>query len=68
MPSHPNGHEITGFNQACVVKATWIENVPQSEVFDRPLKRAPATIFKQVINWLKDKERDRKASLHEPLA
>jgi PemK-like, MazF-like toxin of type II toxin-antitoxin system len=63
MPSKPGGHEITGLDQACVVKGTWIQIVPQKDVI-RLFKRCPAQIFKQLNNWLRDKERE--ASRREP--
>ncbi|HET6878673.1 MAG TPA: type II toxin-antitoxin system PemK/MazF family toxin [Pirellulales bacterium] len=59
LPASPGGHKQTGLDQACVVKATWIERVPQAEVL-RVFGRAPARIFKQILNWLEDKDRDEK--------
>jgi hypothetical protein len=55
-PGAPGGHEVTGFTEATVVKATWIQQVPQSRdiLTDR---RSPRQQFNQVNNWLADKQR-----------
>jgi len=55
MPSRPGpgGHPATGLDEACVVKATWIDNVPQSAArMKRPTDRCPAAIFRQINDWL----------------
>jgi hypothetical protein len=56
MLTDPAGHPTTGLKEACVVKATWIDTVPQSAVI-RTVGRSPASIYKQIQNWLADKER-----------
>lgn len=53
IPSQPGGHPLTGLHEACVVKATWLQTIPQSGVI-RISGRAPRRVFKQVLNWLKD--------------
>lgn len=58
VPTKPGGHEMTGLDQACVVKATWHNIVPQADVI-RISGRAPSQLFKQLQNWLADKERER---------
>ena len=40
MPTQPGGHPITGLDEACVVKATWTQIVPQGNVI-RHYKRCP---------------------------
>ena len=59
MPSTPGARSDLGLTKPTVVKATWIQLIPQSGVIE-VYKRAPARIFKQIINWLEDKERDAK--------
>lgn len=56
MPSKPGGDKTTGLTEACVVKATWIEVVPQSSVL-RVKGRAPMAIVRQIQAWLRDKQR-----------
>jgi mRNA-degrading endonuclease toxin of MazEF toxin-antitoxin module len=56
MPSRPDGHEMTGLTEACVVKATWIDAVPQSRVL-KVKGRAPMAIVRQIQAWLRDKQR-----------
>jgi len=56
VPTKPGGHEATGLDQACVVKATWHNSIPQSQVL-RISGRAPSSLFKQIRNWLADKAR-----------
>jgi hypothetical protein len=56
MPTAPDGHPITGLREACVVKATWIDRVPQSAVM-RVVGRSTTSIYKQVLNWLAERER-----------
>lgn len=58
VPTKPGGHETTGLDQACVVKATWHNIIPQSKVL-RISGRAPTRLFRQLQNWLADKERER---------
>jgi hypothetical protein len=53
MPTMPGGHPTTGLYEACVVKATWLQRVPQSKVI-KLYKRAPISVVRQVLNWLKD--------------
>lgn len=57
VPAKPGGHEMTGLDQACVVKATWHNIIPQNQVI-RIMGRAPSSLFKQVRNWLADKARN----------
>jgi mRNA-degrading endonuclease toxin of MazEF toxin-antitoxin module len=57
VPTKPGGHETTGLDQACVVKATWHNVIPQSQVI-KIVGRAPASLFKQIRNWLADKARN----------
>jgi hypothetical protein len=45
------------------VKATWIEVVPQANV-KRVAGRAPARVFKQVLNWLEAKRREARRGDH----
>lgn len=55
MPATPViGHPITGLTQACVVKATWIDIVPQAVVI-KVYGRSTRQVFKQVVNWIADK-------------
>ena len=56
MPSKPSGHETTGLTEACVVKATWIEVVPQPQVL-KVVGRTPMSIVRQIQAWLRDKQR-----------
>lgn len=58
IPTKPRGHAITGMSEACVVKATWLQVVPQADVI-KIKGRAPASILRQILNWLADKERTR---------
>jgi PemK-like, MazF-like toxin of type II toxin-antitoxin system len=53
MPTQPGGHPATGLTEACVVKATWLQTVPQAKVI-RLYKRAPVRIVKQVLDWLQN--------------
>lgn len=55
MPSQPGGHPVTGLKEAGVVKATWLDDVPQSSV-RKVTGRAPSEVFKQVRNWLRCKK------------
>jgi hypothetical protein len=48
---------MTGLDQACVAKATWTDIVPQSKII-RHGKRAKASLVRQILQWLRDKERD----------
>lgn len=57
MPSTPGSRSKLGLREATVVKATWIQSIPQSEVI-RVYQRAPVRILKQIINWITNKERD----------
>lgn len=59
MPTRPGGHEITGLTDACVVKATWLAVVPQSNVL-KVKGRAPMSIVRQIQAWLRDKQRQLK--------
>jgi hypothetical protein len=59
MPTRPGGHTTTGLTDACVVKATWLDIVPQSSVI-KVVDRATATVYKQVKNWVAEKERQAK--------
>lgn len=52
MPTHPEGHAITGLTEACVVKATWTAEIPQANVL-KLYKRCPIKIVKMVIAWLR---------------
>ena len=56
IPTRPGGHDTTGLTEACVVKATWIAVVPQSNVL-RVKGRAPMAIVRQIQAWLRDKQR-----------
>lgn len=49
MPARPGGHEITGLEEACVVKATWPQRMPQSAVRKCSPYPGPARIYKQVL-------------------
>lgn len=53
LPGSPSGHEIGGLNEACVVKGTWLQFIPQHRV-RRVGSRAPMTTVKQLLNWLRD--------------
>lgn len=55
MPSQPGGHPVTGLTEACVVKATWLQSVPQSAVL-KVHGRAPIAIVKQIVAWLRDQK------------
>jgi hypothetical protein len=58
MPSKPGpgGHEITGLEQACVVKASLIQPIPYSSI-RRIGKRALMSTVRQLQQWLRDKQR-----------
>ena len=58
MPTlpQPGGHPQTGLTDACVVKATWLDIVPQQAV-RKSTHRCPVTIFRQIMNWLADQKR-----------
>jgi mRNA-degrading endonuclease toxin of MazEF toxin-antitoxin module len=61
MPSRPgpSGDPMTGLMEACAVKGTWIETVPQQSVRMRhPTNRCPARIFRQLQAWLAEKHRE----------
>jgi hypothetical protein len=53
MPSQPGGHSATGLSEACVVKATWPQSVPQAKVL-KVYGRSPISIVKRVLAWLRD--------------
>jgi hypothetical protein len=53
MPTQPGGHPATGLSEACVVKATWLQKVPQTRVI-KLYKRAPVRIVRQVLEWLRN--------------
>ena len=57
LPSKPGpgGDPVTGLAEACIVKATWLCTVPQGAV-RRVSGRAPAAVFKKLLNWIKDKK------------
>ena len=59
LPSKPGpgGDPVTGLEEACIVKATWLCVVPRAAV-RKVSKRAPARIVKQLLNWITDKERE----------
>jgi len=65
IPTKPGGHAITGLGEACVVKATWLQVVPQANVI-KVRGRAPAAIVRQIRNWLADKERAVKGDKNKP--
>jgi hypothetical protein len=54
MPTQPGGHPRTGLAEACVVKATWPAIIPQSAVRKVSPERIPTTLFRQILNWLRD--------------
>ena len=64
LPTKPQGHAVTGLREACVVKATWLQSVPQANVI-KIRGRAPASIVRQILNWLADKERIAKRTEHQ---
>lgn len=55
MPTGEEGRRL-GLSEACVAKATWLDQIPQDEV-RRIGPRAPARIYKSIKNWLADQER-----------
>lgn len=56
MPAEPGGHPTTGLFEACVVKATWQDSIPQADVLRR-IGRSLKRDYKLVKNWLAEKER-----------
>jgi hypothetical protein len=62
VPSDPTGHSITGLDQPSVVKTDWPERIPQSEVV-RVLGRAPTSLVKEVINFVKQEIAERPPKL-----
>lgn len=60
MPTKPGGHAVTGLSEACVVKSTWLQRISQASVV-KIRGRAPASIVRQIRNWLAEKERAAKA-------
>jgi hypothetical protein len=58
MPHAPEsgGHPITGLTEACVVKATWLQVIPQSSVLKLG-KECRRREFNLLQNWLAEKER-----------
>lgn len=64
---HPAGHPKTGLNEACVVKATWQDTVPQNSVRIKSEKhRCPAPVFRQILGWLASKEFESRREAGEP--
>jgi len=59
LPSNPCGDAITGLDQPSVVKSDWLRNIEQTSVI-KEMGRAPAEIVKQVINFLKERNRQQK--------
>ena len=55
MPTAPGGHPTTGLTEACVVKATWQDHVPQSAIIKR-VGRSLKREYKLVFNWLAEKQ------------
>jgi len=62
IESRPGGQCCTGLSEACVVKATWLEAVPQNKV-NRVTGRAPRKLVSEVLNWLAEEARKK---LHRP--
>ena len=71
MPFCYGGHSQTGLEEACVVKATFLDTVPQASVLPRkdtpfaavrPKFRCPSSIFKQVMAWLTNENNKRLAA------
>ncbi len=56
MSAAPGGHPITGLVEACVVKATWQDEVAQAAVIKR-VGRSMKREYKLVVNWLAEKQR-----------
>jgi mRNA interferase MazF len=51
IPTMPGGHAITGLDQACVVKATWLKQVPRTQV-QAIMGRAPSRVVREILNFL----------------
>ena len=51
MPG-PDGHPVTRLKEACAAKATWLQTVPQAKVAG-VAGRAPMSLCRQIINWLR---------------
>jgi mRNA-degrading endonuclease toxin of MazEF toxin-antitoxin module len=64
IPAGSTGDD-TGLPEACVVKATWIEKIPRTAKI-RVTGRAPSRVYKQVKNWLANKQRDMIAARTKP--
>lgn len=58
MPTLPQGHPTTGLDSPCVVKATWIEEIPRTAINRNYGKRAPTRIVRSIMNWLRDRRGD----------
>jgi mRNA-degrading endonuclease toxin of MazEF toxin-antitoxin module len=56
VPTKPDGTGPTGLREACIVKANWLDLIPQAKVL-RVTGRAPARLVRQVTNWLADQAR-----------
>lgn len=53
IPSHPNGHPVTGLDQPSVVKADWpVPIIPAKITRADERERAPTQVVKQVLNWI----------------
>ncbi|HVX15204.1 MAG TPA: hypothetical protein VHC22_28685 [Pirellulales bacterium] len=57
MPG-PDGHPVTGLNEACVAKATWPDVVLKSDI-KRVFGRVPMSICRQIVNWLAEENAKR---------
>jgi len=54
---HPDVDPDTGLYMPCVLKGTWQDIIPQAVV--TPTKyRCPSKTFKQLRNWLRDKQKE----------
>jgi len=60
MPSKPGpgGHEITGLEQACVVKGALLQPIPYANI-RRIGKRALMSTVRQLQQWMRDEQQRR---------
>ena len=51
MDSHPLGHQVTGLDRPCVVKADWLAEIEQNSI-ERISPGISGRNVKLVLNWL----------------
>jgi hypothetical protein len=53
LDTQPGGHPVTGLHEACVAKANWRDVVKQSNILEIR-GRAPMSVVKQIVQYIKD--------------